>query len=468
MGESHDFPSVSTPETDADALAALATHAVGSGVHAIAGVTGLQAALDGKAALADHEYTVYLSSLTGAQPQVFTEIPATDGHYVFAVTLKQNAGSGHTRVRFSFRVASGAIHDCTGIQEGPSDMNSYVRILVVSGNLSFKFNLGGAAAWFHIQSTVAISASDLTGWTSAAVADWSGTTPSWIHYAGGQQYYVDYLFANSAVATPSVGRSIYGPFAPWMTTHADSPTVNSDASNNFRVGDLWLEQDASKLWYCVSNGNGAASWIGLTAASAIKLDDLATPDDNTDLNASSTRHGLLPKLSNVVTEFLTGTGTWATPSTGNFFACNVHKNATQSVAASTEAAITWQVDEYDPDGIHDTGSNTSRFTIPTGGTGVWLFGMIALCNYSVTRPTVRLAVNGTGVTAYRKMQAPPANMNGPQPYITLVNVTQGDYVEFWWDTNDAGAANSIYGGNNGDANEGYNSIAFCIGPFGGA
>lgn len=49
------------------------------------------------------------------------------------------------------------------------------------------------------------------------------------------------------------------------------------------------------------------------AADAIKLDDLAAPDDNTDLNASATRHGLLPKLSNVVTEFLTGTGTWAVP-----------------------------------------------------------------------------------------------------------------------------------------------------------
>jgi hypothetical protein len=49
-----------------------------------------------------------------------------------------------------------------------------------------------------------------------------------------------------------------------------------------------------------------------SAAGGIKLDDLATPDDNTDLNASTTRHGLLRKLSNVSTEVLNGVGSWVT------------------------------------------------------------------------------------------------------------------------------------------------------------
>jgi len=46
---------------------------------------------------------------------------------------------------------------------------------------------------------------------------------------------------------------------------------------------------------------------------ATKLDDLAAPDDNTDLNATAAAHGLLPKLSNVVTEFLNGTGVFSVP-----------------------------------------------------------------------------------------------------------------------------------------------------------
>ena len=46
---------------------------------------------------------------------------------------------------------------------------------------------------------------------------------------------------------------------------------------------------------------------------AIKLDDLAASDDNTDLNASTTAHGLLRKLDGLTTTFLRGDGAWAAP-----------------------------------------------------------------------------------------------------------------------------------------------------------
>jgi hypothetical protein len=48
-------------------------------------------------------------------------------------------------------------------------------------------------------------------------------------------------------------------------------------------------------------------------ADAIKLDDLAAPDDNTDLNATTTKHGLLPKLGGGSANFLRADGTWNTP-----------------------------------------------------------------------------------------------------------------------------------------------------------
>jgi hypothetical protein len=47
---------------------------------------------------------------------------------------------------------------------------------------------------------------------------------------------------------------------------------------------------------------------------SIKLDDLSTPDDNTDLNATITHHGLLPKLPNNSNQFLNGVGSWTTVS----------------------------------------------------------------------------------------------------------------------------------------------------------
>jgi len=45
-------------------------------------------------------------------------------------------------------------------------------------------------------------------------------------------------------------------------------------------------------------------------ADSIKLDDLTAPDDNTDLDASTSAHGLLKKLPNDATQVLGGTGAW--------------------------------------------------------------------------------------------------------------------------------------------------------------
>lgn len=54
-------------------------------------------------------------------------------------------------------------------------------------------------------------------------------------------------------------------------------------------------------------------------AKAIKLDDFTAPDDNTDLDASTTKHGLLKKLDNDDTHFLDGKGAWAAPPSFDIF-----------------------------------------------------------------------------------------------------------------------------------------------------
>jgi len=55
------------------------------------------------------------------------------------------------------------------------------------------------------------------------------------------------------------------------------------------------------------------STSGTLALTTTKLDDFGTPDDNTDLNATTSYHGLLPKLSGSTSDFLRGDGTWAVP-----------------------------------------------------------------------------------------------------------------------------------------------------------
>lgn len=48
-----------------------------------------------------------------------------------------------------------------------------------------------------------------------------------------------------------------------------------------------------------------------------RIDDLVQGEDNTDLDSSTTRHGLLPKLAGGTTKYLRADGTWQTPPGGS-------------------------------------------------------------------------------------------------------------------------------------------------------
>lgn len=66
--------------------------------------------------------------------------------------------------------------------------------------------------------------------------------------------------------------------------------------------------------YVKSGGALRADATGIYVyPSEIKLDDLGAPDNNTDLNASITKHGLCPKYPNDATKYLDGTGAYTTP-----------------------------------------------------------------------------------------------------------------------------------------------------------
>lgn len=55
----------------------------------------------------------------------------------------------------------------------------------------------------------------------------------------------------------------------------------------------------------------------IAAAQTIKLDDLTAPDDNTDLDASTSKHGLMKKFPGGTANFLRADGTFAAPAGGD-------------------------------------------------------------------------------------------------------------------------------------------------------
>jgi hypothetical protein len=117
----------------------------------------------------------------------------------------------------------------------------------------------------------------------------------------GDLFLVDEGASNTKITMANFRSYLWTQFATYVGALADGVTAADtdvlyllDTGNPIRltVGQLWdtrFEADA-KL---------------------IKLDDFATPDDNTDLNATSTYHGLMPKLSNNTRQFMRGDGTWA-------------------------------------------------------------------------------------------------------------------------------------------------------------
>lgn len=101
---------------------------------------------------------------------------------------------------------------------------------------------------------------------------------------------------------------------------AHAVTHQNGGADEMNVGGLsgLLADGQTPLAHNTSHQTGGSD--------AIKLDDLAAPDDNADLNASITKHGLLKKLSDVALEFFNGKGNYvALPIT-----C-LKKTATQTI-----------------------------------------------------------------------------------------------------------------------------------------
>ena len=87
--------------------------------------------------------------------------------------------------------------------------------------------------------------------------------------------------------------------------------------------------------------------ISRKALSSYKLDDLATPDDNTDLDFSTTKHGLVPKGTDTGA-FLKDNGGWGTPTDTTYSAgstttlglIKLEDDTVQATAANTVTTTT--------------------------------------------------------------------------------------------------------------------------------
>lgn len=130
-------------------------------------------------------------------------------------------------------------------------------------------------------------------------------------------------------------------------TSTGNPTVSDDSTTGYAIGSRWINVSTDEEYVCLDSSSGAAIWerttadifldltdtpanytddaskiltvttgedaVEFTPSTGIKLDDFGTPDDNTDLDASTGAHGLLLKRTGSAVTYLRADGTWATP-----------------------------------------------------------------------------------------------------------------------------------------------------------
>lgn len=287
--------------------------------------------------------------------------------------------------------------------------------------------------------------------------------------------------------------------SPRIFTSASAPTAAADSSSGYSVGDKWVVTGddgvtSGYVYECTDNSVGAAIWfapqryfippselpsainatkiangfvsntefqylnnvssniqtqLDAKATTSTKLDDFATPDDNTDLDATTSRHGLLPKLGGGTSNFLRADGTWAAPSSSNNACCCGVYRTTNISLTTTPTAITFDSELVDTDTIHSTSSNTSRLTIPTGKGGKWALNIALPGSGYTAHHILELYKNGSKVTGaeYTLYASGYASMCPTW----VLSASAGDYFEFYVSiSSGTGTINSSgVSGNNG-------------------
>ena len=138
---------------------------------------------------------------------------------------------------------------------------------------------------------------------------------------------------------------------------------------------------------------------------------------------------------------------FATPASGStFVGASVSNSTTQAISNNTHTAVTWDTEEFDTDAFHSTSSNTSRFTIPAGKGGKYLFNCsVRWDNNSSSDRILEIYKNGT---IFAVLDVLTGNYPGYMISRTL-NLVATDYVELYVYQNSGGSRTLELGGTRG-------------------
>lgn len=130
-------------------------------------------------------------------------------------------------------------------------------------------------------------------------------------------------------------------------------------------------------------------------------------------------------------------------STVSAHGCRAAASAYTSVTNSTETVLAFGSESDDTDGYHDTVTNNSRITVPSGLAGVYsISGLVQFAVSSTGQRYCRLKVNGTPSDFGQTAQG-IATLGTHVVLSQQRRLAVGDYIELIAFQNSGGALNAI-------------------------
>jgi hypothetical protein len=221
------------------------------------------------------------------------------------------------------------------------------------------------------------------------------------------------------------------------TTLGDIEYRSATANTNTRLG-------IGSTGQVLTVAGGVPTWATSDDANAIQNALLTTTGDTIYASGASTPARLGIGSTGQVLTVSGGVPSWATPAGGaSFVGASVYKTATQSIANSTDVALTFPNENFDTDSIHDNSTNNSRLTIPTGKGGKWLFtATIQFVSNTTGYRQLAIWKNGAATSAVATVMAPGSTSFYPGMSISFIaNAVATDYFEVYATQTSGGSLN---------------------------
>ena len=195
--------------------------------------------------------------------------------------------------------------------------------------------------------------------------------------------------------------------------------------------------DDHSIYYNQARGDARYAQLAHAArhassgADAVKLDDLAAPDDNTDLNASTAKHGLMQRYPGT-NSLLKGNGDWLVfPGTNSLLKGNGDWLVFPGTAQVLKGDGSWITRNFEIDFPFGDGENViepavAEFGMPTEGriwhVDIWEVGLIT------SSVTCTLYEHEVGAAKGSAIQSFALSSETSHGFVTNITVTKGNIL----------------------------------------